>query len=423
MPKRTTITAFFSVLPPSQKQEAPAKRQRVEPRSPLLDDANAGNAVSRELVPSPKAIENALPAEYKPNGSPPVKHAPAKAESPLPTPKSRPLVTLSSPGPQSPPSSPTRPPSPPRREPSSSPELFKTRPATFALLRRRAAAASSSSSPRASSCPPGAAAAPRRRGTRQQLTLDLGQKTTLTCRGCGMSYAPAQREDAALHARFHARAVAEGGGAAAPRLAPQTVKALLAGGRVWGGGLGSASSGVIVCVQRADEGGKRRAAETCLRVAEQELGAVEMKAEDLWRQIELKSGGGRCDAHRVFMCLRGQHCVGLLLAERIETARVAQSKADDGTPSAGDGGAPPEAVFASDEEYPALLGIARIWTARSARRTGVALALLEQARRHFLPDGAAVEMDRVAFSQPTQMGAGLARRFFGKKWGWLVYTG
>jgi N-acetyltransferase len=263
------------------------------------------------------------------------------------------------------------------------------------------------------------------------MTLDLGQKTTRTCPDCGMSYTPTQREDAALHARFHTQSAAESRGAAPPRISPQTVKALLAGNGVCSiSGGGGGASGAIVCVRPGDEAAKRRAAETCLRVAERELGAVEMRAEELWGQKELKSAGESGDAYRLFMCLRGQQCVGLLLAERIETARAAVSQA--GGTALSDGEVVPATqelspvedcpVFASNEEYPAVLGIARIWTARSARRSGVAQGLLEQACRNFLP-GAVVETDRVAFSQPTQMGARLARRFFGKKWGWLVYTG
>jgi N-acetyltransferase len=251
------------------------------------------------------------------------------------------------------------------------------------------------------------------------MTLDLGQKTTLTCRACGMSYAPAQREDAALHARFHARAVAEGGGAVTPRIWPVIARALVAENKVWG----TSSKALIVCVRGADAPAKRRAAAGCLRVAEKELGAVEVESEDLWRRVELKAGGGEGDAFCVFMCLSGHACVGLLLAERIETARVAQSHAD-GTPGADESEPAHEEgpVFAGEVEHSAVLGIARIWTAKTARRSGVALTLLEQARQHFLPDGA-VAMEGIAFSQPTQMGAGLARRFFGKRWGWLVYTG
>ena len=423
MPKRKTINAFYPVLSHSQKQDAPAKRRRVEPRSPLDEAENAANVASREPLLFPKAIQNASHGKYKTDTLPRLENAPAKAESPLQKPKSKPLESRSSPGPRSPPPS-------PRREPSSSPELLKTRPPTFALLRRRAAAAGPSPR-RPSSCPPapaGSKRTERKKQPLQQLTLDLGQQTTRTCRGCGMSYAPARRDDAALHARFHARAAAEGGGAAPHRLAPRAARALAAGGAVWSAGRGAAPGGVVVCVRRADGRAERRVAEECLRVAERELGALEMKAEDLWGRVELKHGVGWGDAHRVFMYLRGRECVGLLLAERIEKARAAVEEAS--ASSAGNELAPAQPslavegpVLASEEEYPATLGISRIWTAKSARRTGVAQALLEQARRHFLPDNEVVEMDRVAFSQPTQMGAKLARRFFGKRWGWLVYTG
>jgi N-acetyltransferase len=33
-----------------------------------------------------------------------------------------------------------------------------------------------------------------------------------------------------------------------------------------------------------------------------------------------------------------------------------------------------------------------------------------------------ITKDRVAFSQPTEVGAKLARKWTGKKYGWLVYS-
>lgn len=92
----------------------------------------------------------------------------------------------------------------------------------------------------------------------------------------------------------------------------------------------------------------------------------------------------------------------------------------------------------SPTPHPATLGISRIWVSSSHRRHGVATALLDAATRDFCRyyyyedvkrygeverDRMRLVQERVAFSQPTDGGARLARRWFGKggEEGWGVY--
>jgi len=176
------------------------------------------------------------------------------------------------------------------------------------------------------------------------------------------------------------------------------------------------------------------------------------------------------------MYVRQTKCVGFLLVEHIAEAKKVLEPAKP--PSAKD--TPPSTAKTSalerlrarraqqEEEdnsiayqpiriatksSPAKLGISRIWTAPTHRGQGIANALLDQAIEHYNdrdsennnakridavisqqdsvgeePEQATnfdlevVSKDHVAFSQPTDAGAKLARKWFGKKFGWLVYV-
>lgn len=60
--------------------------------------------------------------------------------------------------------------------------------------------------------------------------------------------------------------------------------------------------------------------------------------------------------------------------------------------------------------HPAAIGITRIWTAPSGRRTGLATRLLEAVRKGFARP-LAVSKKMIAFSQPTTEGLALATRY------------
>lgn len=152
------------------------------------------------------------------------------------------------------------------------------------------------------------------------------------------------------------------------------------------------------------------------------------------------------------MYIRGTKCVGVLLAERIVSAHavveppstpkdelpVASSKvkklsslaalrARRASAEMEDQAARP--IQLSTKGSPAVLGISRIWTSPKHRGQGIANTLLDLAlAQHPIPDcsssdkGEGAGQGLVAFSQPTDAGAKLARRWFGKRFGWLVYV-
>jgi N-acetyltransferase len=67
-----------------------------------------------------------------------------------------------------------------------------------------------------------------------------------------------------------------------------------------------------------------------------------------------------------------------------------------------------------------LMGISRIWVSKQFRKKGLARTLLDCARGNFMY-GLTVEKRQTAFSQPTESGGKLARRYFGCEAGWHVY--
>jgi len=70
-----------------------------------------------------------------------------------------------------------------------------------------------------------------------------------------------------------------------------------------------------------------------------------------------------------------------------------------------------------------MVGVHRIWTARSTRRRGLASQLLDAVAGHWLYGGQRVAATQLAFSQPTQAGAALARAWTGlHDGGWSVFV-
>ena len=238
----------------------------------------------------------------------------------------------------------------------------------------------------------------------------------------------------------------------------------------------------IVCVCRGDGRAARAWAQRTLAFVEGELGAVETSAAALWgeaggaaagrhdgddgsikgeRQLATRrlaavndndndnnnnnhedgrkgdddheDDGGEADKENaappaprrmrerfhVHLYVRDGKCVGLLLAEAISHARRVLPPPPPPPPSTAVAPAvapPPLRVADEALGVPAALGVSRIWVSREWRRSGVATRLLDAAT-----GGARAAGGGVAFSQPTEAGAGLARRWFGKEAGWLVY--
>ena len=269
------------------------------------------------------------------------------------------------------------------------------------------------------------------------MQLDLAAAQRKTC-SCGMEYIPSNASDAALHKKFHA---VNAGGVDCTRGTIKQLREKL----VWSGGEEGA---FIACVGRRDALALRRKASEVLAVVNTELAAVPIEDGELWGQMTLAKGDGeveRCDRFKVYLYVRGQKCVGACLAERVceayavlaqdrdrdkadkdkekEKADSLQEQEQEQEQKQVPAASSPHSsssISVSTTPAAALLGISRIWVSKQFRKKGLARTLLDCARGHFTY-GLTVDKRQVAFSQPTESGGKLARRYFGCEAGWLVY--
>ncbi|KAF3004789.1 N-acetyltransferase O1 (Establishment of cohesion protein 1) [Curvularia kusanoi] len=250
-----------------------------------------------------------------------------------------------------------------------------------------------------------------------QMQLDLAPQHRRACTACGMEYIPSNAADVALHKKFHAE---NRGGVDCTRAMVERLRAK----QVWSGG---GEGAFVAGIGRRDALVLRRKAVEVLGVVNSELAAVGIGEEELWGQVGLGEGNAeeKCDRFKVFLYVQGLKCVGACLAERIEEAYpvLAQDEAETKTSEQEQSlvrESHSSSISVGTTASPVFLGISRIWVSNQFRKQGLARTLLDCARSNFMY-GLTVEKRQMAFSQPTESGGKLARRYFGCEAGWHVY--
>ena len=261
-----------------------------------------------------------------------------------------------------------------------------------------------------------------------QMQLDLGGEVRKTCGECGMEYVPSNEEDATLHRMYHNM---NGDGV-------ELGKSFMKSAMKWVYEVAHIEGSVVV-VDRKISPPAKKVVQKVLGVVNKELSATEIEDDVLWSQKSLsqeadgnargavkqseaeKRNDNKSDRYKVFLHVKNGKCVGLCLAERITKAhRVKENKKVD----AGGQQLPNEhkssSISIEEETVPAVVGVSRIWTSKSSRRKGIANNLLDCVLNQFIY-GMEIEKDELAFSQPTESGAELARAWYGEDSGWLVY--
>jgi N-acetyltransferase len=235
-----------------------------------------------------------------------------------------------------------------------------------------------------------------------------------------MEYRPALAEDKKLHNKFHSQNV---------RGIPINSKLQLR--------LRMLENEVNLCTQEIIQpidhrlqswAPVRKLVPTVLDMVEKELGGVGIDIEKLWGQVEMpaKEGGQEekdstlCNRYKTFLFIRKNKILGVCLVERIFEAYpvlpIVKTQSDTSTAVSD------AAITTSEQAQPAQMGISRIWVSKCARGQGIANELLRFAAKTFIYR-VNIPKERIAFSQPTESGAKLARKFFGTDSGWLVYHG
>lgn len=249
-----------------------------------------------------------------------------------------------------------------------------------------------------------------------------------------MEYVPSAPEDVALHKKFHSQHV---NGVAMDRDFLIKVKSEKA---VWHGPQGD----FVICLNSKDPKHWLRKTRAVFDMATADLGAVDISDEKLWgsqftassaRSQRTDSNEEKNDRYKMYLYVDNGRCVGLCLAEGIDKAfkvvkpkekaevekeREARETEQERETSDSRKVQSSELLSISEEANAAAIGISRIWTSRGSRKKGIARALLKCVAKTFLPK--VTSKDLVAFSQPTEMGTALARRWFGQEYGWHVYT-
>lgn len=296
-----------------------------------------------------------------------------------------------------------------------------------------------------------------------QMQISLGQEVQKKCKDCGMEYIASSDEDRKLHDKYHKQNV-EG---------YDLGKEFLIKAREGTIFETSKNGDSIAAVDGHDNIWRRKRARAALDVVQRELGAVDIPDKQLWDlSCEHRPNESKTSRHTVYMYVRQNKCVGLLLVEqikegnkilqpaarrledepakakmsaleRLRAKRALQKKTEE---------AEPQPIQLATRSSPAVLGVSRIWTSPSHRGQGIAHSLLNRALEHHntrftqqnqtnetavdSPDAGTdptrqtpsrqhtkhITKDHVAFSQPTEVGAKLARKWTGKKYGWLVYS-
>lgn len=268
-----------------------------------------------------------------------------------------------------------------------------------------------------------------------QTRLDFGQSLApVTCSvpECAMTYTPSNESDVALHKMYHSR----------HNMGIELGKPFLKSAMKWCYEVPNIPGSVVV-VDRKISLPSRKMVQKVLEVVNKELGSVDISEEELWSQRPVPGDADetrKCDRYKAFLHVIDGKCVAIALAERIskcyrvlpESTTESSDKMDlDGNT----GGAPDtqkshyptpspvehHALSLSKDTHPAVVGVSRIWTSRSFRRKGIANNLLDCVMNQFIY-GLEIAREDVAFSQPTDAGATLARAWFEEPAGWGVYV-
>ncbi|CAB3372637.1 Hypothetical predicted protein [Cloeon dipterum] len=217
-------------------------------------------------------------------------------------------------------------------------------------------------------------------GDKEQMILDAGQKKygQVECQKCGCVYDPDDRKDVENHLEYHNRnnVILRHKGWKNERIVALCP-----------------NDGRIIQIIKSDPSLWWRRIKEVLVTIDFELGIV---------------GGEDLEEHKnctVYMYVQKKQIVGFLLAEDISQAHRMLDSSE---------------ILCSEETYPVLCGISRLWTAAHARRTGVATKLVNTMRETFDPR-MTLAVDEFAFTTPSSSsGREFASKYTGNS-SFLVY--
>ena len=297
-----------------------------------------------------------------------------------------------------------------------------------------------------------------------QMQISLGQKTQTRCKTCGMEYVPSSTEDRKLHDKYHKQNT-EGYDVGKDFVSKSRPNTTFPG----------AKKGDAICIlDWADAPARKRRGQAVLEIVQRELGAVGVSEDEIWSMKKNDVLNPDNCNFRAYLYIRGTKCIGFLLEQKIKESYQVQEPPTPATakqpedPSRAlstlkarreaDREAQNRPLELSNHPNPARLGISRIWTSPTHRSQNIATKLLDMAFEQYneriaqdekariavqtdarargvsehvqvMVDAAIGpplarldDKDLVAFSQPTEAGTRLARKWFDEMYGWRVYV-
>jgi N-acetyltransferase len=221
-----------------------------------------------------------------------------------------------------------------------------------------------------------------------QMYLDFGQKnfTSVTCPDCGLVYAPGHPEDEATHKKAHAKVLNESLSLSKRWRSQATLRELVV--RTY-----SDRDESLLAVRHGARAADKMAA--VRRVMDSALG---------YAHDNNTAGSEARDVLYVLVSAEGD-VMGCCVVYPIVEAFAIDA---DATVSG--------AVEVSKERYvggSVRMGVSRIWVRPQHRRRGIACRMLDGARATFDYAGA-IDLDEIAFTQPTPDGLALLQSYIGK---------
>ncbi|EME77688.1 uncharacterized protein MYCFIDRAFT_120073, partial [Pseudocercospora fijiensis CIRAD86] len=250
-----------------------------------------------------------------------------------------------------------------------------------------------------------------------QMQMSLGQSVQKNCSTCGMEYTASSAEDRKLHDKYHKQNL-EG-----YDVGKEFVSRTKQWRKQYGVFTGVRAGDAIVYLDCFDHGKRKNRGQAVLEIVQRELGAVPIPERQIW-DLKVAQCESMLDApYKAYLYIRGTKCVGFLLVQKIGKAYKARKQREAAAEKAivqEMKEAAQHLVQFSSDAHPAVVGISRIWTSSTVRGQGIAKRLIEVAiKRHNIM--AIEHKEQVAFSQPTDAGAKLARKWYGRAYGWSVY--
>jgi N-acetyltransferase len=222
----------------------------------------------------------------------------------------------------------------------------------------------------------------RSEGKLIQSVIDVGQKRLqpVYCKSCGMFYSPVVRNDLMEHEKFHARRTRT---LRFARSSWKKVDIVLKG-----------LEGTVYRVYANDPKYMTNKVDDICKLVDGELGIADPNGlrSSSWRQAFIYVPDSR-----------SPEVAGICLVESITKGyRMLR-----------------DGCVSTDAEE-AEVGINRIWVAPKQRRCGIATMLLNAVKNNYFM-GQSLSASLLAFSDPTEQGAALASRYFGRS-DFLTYS-